>query len=90
MLLSVPLIYYVQLGAVITQYKEHDSTYITTRSEFKYELEFEHTKDTPYLALTGELWGVFCEDFGKKEYHGTALYLFLFQSHYWPDAAHPV
>ena len=26
--------------------------------------EFEPTKDTPYLALTGELWGVFFEDFG--------------------------
>ena len=23
------------------------------------------TKDTPYLALMGELWGVFCEDFEK-------------------------
>ena len=24
---------------------------------------FELTKDTPYLALTGELWGVFSEYF---------------------------
>ena len=24
------------------------------------------TKDIPYLALMGELWDVFCEDFGKK------------------------
>ena len=34
------------------------------------------TKDTPYLALTGELWGVFCEEFGENwpRYNGTALY----------------
>ena len=35
------------------------------------------TKYTPYLALTGELWGVFCEDFGEywPRYNGTALYI---------------
>ena len=34
------------------------------------------TRDTPYLALTGELWGVYCEDFGENlpRYNGTALY----------------
>ena len=39
--------------------------------------EFEPTKDTPYLALTGELWGVFCENFGKNwpRYNGTALHI---------------
>ena len=33
-------------------------------------------KDTPYLALMGELWGVFCEDFGEywPQYNGTTLY----------------
>ena len=25
------------------------------------ESDFELTKDTPYLALTGEVWSVFCE-----------------------------
>ena len=24
------------------------------------------TKDTPYFALAGELWGVFCNDFGEN------------------------
>ena len=24
------------------------------------------TTDTPYLALTGELWDVYCEDFWRK------------------------
>ena len=35
------------------------------------------TKDTPYLALAGELWGVFCEYLGEKwpRYNGTALYM---------------
>ena len=28
-----------------------------------YGMMFEPTKDTPNLALQGELWGVFCEDF---------------------------
>ena len=33
-------------------------------------------KSTPYLALTGELWGVFCENFGENwsRYNVTALY----------------
>ena len=33
------------------------------------------TKDTPYLALTGELWGVFSEYFLENwpRYNGTAL-----------------
>ena len=37
-------------------------------------------KDTSYLALTGELWGVFCKYFGENwpRYNGTALYMFMF------------
>ena len=27
------------------------------------KLDFEPTNDTPYLALMGELWGVFCAKF---------------------------
>ena len=40
--------------------------------------DFRITTDTPYLTLTGELWGVFCEDFGENWllYNGTtALYI---------------
>ena len=35
------------------------------------------TKDTPYLALTSELWGVYCEDFGEKwpRYNATTLWV---------------
>ena len=34
------------------------------------------TKDTPYLALTGNIWGVFCKDLGENwpRYNSTALY----------------
>ena len=28
--------------------------------------EFQPKKDTPYLALAGELWGVFCDHFGEN------------------------
>ena len=35
------------------------------------------TKDTPYLPLTGELWGVFCEDLGENwpRYNVAAVYV---------------
>ena len=37
------------------------------------------TTDTPYLALTGELWAVYCKDMGENwpRYNGTALYYVL-------------
>ena len=40
-------------------------------------LPFELTKDTPYLALSGELWSVFYEYFNKNWpcYKGFLLYL---------------
>ena len=44
----------------------------------EYKSETESTKDTPYLALTAELWCVFCKTiFGDNWpcYNGTALYL---------------
>ena len=44
-------------------------------------LPFELTKDTPYLALSGELWSVFYEYFNRNWpcYKGFLLYL-LYQS----------
>ena len=47
--------------------------------ESEYQSDAGWTKDTPYLALMGELWGDFCEDFGENwpRYDGTALYLYL-------------
>ena len=44
-------------------------------------LPFELTKDTPYLALSGELWSVFYEYFNRNWscYKGFLLYvIFLF------------
>ena len=37
------------------------------------------TIDTPYLALTGELWGVHCEELSENwpRYNGTALYNYI-------------
>ena len=32
----------------------------------EHKSDFALTKGTPYLALTGELWGVCCEDMGKN------------------------
>ena len=42
----------------------------------EYESHAGSTKNTPYLALTGEIWGVFCEYFWENwpHYNGTALY----------------
>ena len=38
--------------------------------------DLKHTTDALYLTLTGELWGVCCEDIGEigARYNGTALY----------------
>ena len=39
--------------------------------------DFKLITDTPYLALTGELWGVYYENYEENwpRYNGTALYL---------------
>ena len=39
--------------------------YATIITEEKYTSEGIFTKYTPYLALLGELWGVFCKDLGE-------------------------
>ena len=42
----------------------------------EHESDLKLTTDTPYLTLTGELWGVCCEEIGENwlHYNGTALY----------------
>ena len=40
----------------------HDIAFITAVTETGDKSEFQPTKYIPYLALTGELWDVFCED----------------------------
>ena len=41
-------------------------TYSTAITTAEHELDFEITKDTQYLTLTGELWGVLCSHFGEN------------------------
>ena len=38
---------------------QHDITYNTLVTEAERNSEFVFTTNTPYLALTGELWGVY-------------------------------
>ena len=53
----------------------YDIEYSIAQIDFKLKSDFEPTTDTPYLALTGELWGVFCYHFGENWcYNSTALY----------------
>ena len=44
-------------------------------TESEYQSDAGSTIDTPYLALTGELWGVFREYLSENRlrYNGTAL-----------------
>ena len=46
-------------------------------TEAKHKSEDTLTKEAPYLALTGKLWGVHCEDLGEnwQHYNGTTLYI---------------
>ena len=39
--------------------------------------EFQLIKDTRYLAIMDELWGIYCEDLGETSpcYDGTTLYI---------------
>ena len=47
-----------------------------TGTEAEYQSGAGSTKDTPYLALTGELWGVFCGYLWENwpRYNDIALY----------------
>ena len=60
----------------------HDITYGTVITVAKSGSDYRITTYTPYLALTGELWVVCCEDFGENRpcFNGTALYLTLYYS----------
>ena len=53
----------------------HDFAYGTTMTEAKYVSKVIFTKATPYLALTGELWGDIIEELGGNwlRYNRNAL-----------------
>ena len=55
-------------------------------------LPFELTKDTPYLALSGELWGVFYEYFNRNWscYKGFLLYIYQAWTHICPFLSYDV
>ena len=45
----------------------YDATYGTVKTVAESEKDFRITTDTPYLALTGKLWGVYCEGLEQIE-----------------------
>ena len=55
----------------------HDITCDTAITVAESESDIKITTDTPYLALTGELLGVYYEDLGDNwpRYNSTTLYL---------------
>ena len=57
-------------------------------TEAEYQSNAGSTQDTPYLALTGELWGVLCEYLWQNwpRYNGTALYVYKVP---WQDFRQP-
>ena len=57
----------------------NDFAYDKTMKAAECKSDFELTKSTPYLALKGELWGIYCEDLGENglHYNGTVLHLLL-------------
>ena len=67
----------IKSNTVITRLIQHDITYCTLMTAAKHKSDFKLTTDTPYLALTGELWGVCGEEFWENwlRYNGTALYI---------------
>ena len=50
---------------------------MTAGTQAEYQSDAGSTKETPYLAQTGELWGVFWEQFleNSPSYNGTTLYV---------------
>ena len=56
----------IQSSGIITGLIYHGITYDTVITVTESESDIRITTDTPYLALMGELWGVYCEDFGEN------------------------
>ena len=55
--------------------------YSNVLAEVQHKSDFQFTKDTPCLDLAGELWGVYCENFGENWPHqnGIALYVWIYR-----------
>ena len=77
---------YVHLSVIVARCKMyHDITHNNTVTGAKHKSDFEITKDTPYRALTRELWGVHWEDFVENWscFNGTVLYIFRHLHTHW-------
>ena len=46
-------------------------------TQAEYQSDAGSTKDAPYLALTGEIWGVFCEYFRENGPRYNGIYCSL-------------
>ena len=59
----------------ITSPDPSDTGDIITGNVAEHQSDVGSTNDPPYLALTGEIWGVFCENFWENwpRYNGTVL-----------------
>ena len=71
---------YIQTTAVITQSNIVHISLTITRTEAKYQLQTGSPKYTPYLALTGEPWGIFCDYLWEnwQRYNSTTLNVDIF------------
>ena len=56
----------IQSSAVIVRLIYDDISYDTAITESERGSNIRITTNTPYLAHTGELWGVYCEDLVEK------------------------
>ena len=45
-------------------------------------------KNTPYHTLTGELWGICCEDLGENWLHYNSTILYIGFNEMYNDASH--
>ena len=74
-------IMYIQSSTVITRYNLSDITRSKAITTTENNSESRIKTDTPYLALTGELWGFCCEHFRNNwpRYNGTALFMISIQ-----------
>ena len=69
-------ILHIQSGADITRSIYHFTICSNVMKRKEHKSDIELTKVTPYLALTGELWSVHCEDLGENwpRFNGITLY----------------
>ena len=67
---------YIQWSAIIMGSILHDNAYIPTLTKAEHWSRLALTNDTPYFALVGELWGVYCKYCGDNWpcYNATTLY----------------